>query len=407
MFPAWRELRRTLRAILQIPPNQPAVCFGEQSVGLWEPSVVLGKRVVAACLEEEIVAYDYQAQTDVPGSEPGLNSVSLPNPFHDGGIERVSTLPERVNDIPTSNIPIKQFKKSDLLAALDKIYSKKNPRSQQLKELIEKSLQQNLSIADFNDQLFTYFCEEIGLPRFPEVIDYEFDTFSFLNGGMELILLEYWDKIIESACKTQANLGKTYCRVPEKNEAPFFIIVTNIPYPRARILWDRERSVFWGVAPQNPQKIVIPEISFSELLSNVSEGKIKIAWRAIPRAIILATVFDGHISGGGALYNKVVAPVFEELTGVAHYPIAFLSPINEEGEGVLQYRSAACRKTDPPYLIEAQNAVKANRVSLLDFYLSIKPKEARSVLTDFINSNRGCLPLSSRIEFPANVFIHS
>lgn len=409
LSPNLKTLRDLIREemLKRHPTESLVVIFGEQSVGLNAPSVVFGKRVVAGCLPEGVLAFDYRAQTDVAGSEPGLHQVVLPNPFSPPGVESISLVPNEWHQVPTCNISaVKMNLSRGLYPLLEKIYSSKNPRLPLLKQTIDNNLKQrNLSMAQLMDEIFKGFLTELGL-SFPQILDYEFDTFSFLNGGFELIM-ERWGEILELARQTQNQSERKYCRVPSPNEAPFFVISLNKPYQRARILYDATKKVFRGVSPYNENnetRELIPPFTISELYDVVNAGEVAVAWRAIPRAILLALIFDGHISGGGALYNKIVGPVFEEIFGIPYYPTTFLAPYILSSEetilGPLQYQSVACRKTAAPYLREAQEAVRGNLVSLLDFYLSIKPQEAGKIVRNFIDQNKEKLDFNQRLIFP-------
>lgn len=355
-------VRDSMRESLKIAEGQTAICFGEQAAGLQEPVLVLGKRLLANAMRIQFghTPVEYFADSDVIGSEPGLHSVTLPNPMEKSGIEHIPLIAAGRNDqTPASLAPNSEFNLPHLASTLAKIYSQANPRVNELIGLYYGKLGQEPTVAQLQDAVLKYTESQLGISVRKSLKDIEFDTAIARNGGLDA-LLKYWPAIVASA-KQYPLKG---VRVPEAAEAPFYAYLKGIPV-RPNVLFGEEPGSFVAVDPRQPEKVL-----GRFTMQDIQDGRVGITFRAIPRAILLGIMFDGHISGGGAQYNKIVERVFQDVFGIPYYPIAHMD-VGEPMQAVFQYNSQATRKLKAPHRDAALNAVQEGTVSAVDMFVSL------------------------------------
>lgn len=402
--PQIMELRNLWRGLIGIKPEQLAIVFGEQSVGLNEPAVVLAKRLVAAAIlkhNPKVQIVYFSAQSDVVGSEPGLRRGVLPNPHQPNGIETVNILSgKQYQDSPTSKVPTTELNLNNLLNTLYKIYGTKNPNLEMLKDWFKK-VKEFTSVAEFQDYLLENFVVQLIGIKPPKVIDYQIETEVFINGGYELIM-ELWPRLLQLLNEAQQKHNIRNLRVPNENEAPFYIIFHYDPssieedssekpkiVPRGKVLMQEiggKRIFHWCENPHTKSTTV--SMTEEEIFDKIKRGKISISSGVGQRGgVTLPIIFDGHITGAGALYNKEIAIIFPEIFNTTpHYPITYMTPTNEFGQGIFQYNSYPLRRMGAPYISEASDAVRTNAVSLYDLLLSIDPEAARQLIEKEIES---------------------
>ncbi len=413
--PGISELRNLWRGLIGINPGQIAIVLGEQSAGLNEPPLVLGKRLVATAISKEnpaIKIVDFRAQSDVVGSEPGLRRIVLPNPHQPDGIETVNILSgKQYQDSPTSRVPALELDLQRLSTTLAKIYGRRNPNLGMLEAWFDR-VGEFKNVAEFQDYLLENLVGQLVeiIPR--RFIDYQLETEIFIKGGYGLIM-ELWPILLELVNKAQDEHNIRNLRVPNQDEAPFYIIFHDDPssgeitpskkpkmIPRGRVLMeerDGKRIFHWCESPH--ARIVSASMSEEDIFDQIYRGLISVVFRTIPRAVILSLIFDGHITGGGALYNIEIAEIFPQIfNGIPHYPITYMTPRNKFNEGIFRYNSYPLRKTGAPHIHEALNAVIRNAVSLYDMILSIDPVEASQLIREVINIKKGNFPFNLRLD---------
>lgn len=391
----WKELRYRIRNWLGLTDTDVAVIFGEQSVGLNEPVLILGKRLLAKVMETQYAwtPIQYFAGSDVIGSEPGLHTVTVPNPFSNSGTEKTSVISSnKFKETPTFGVPAKAINLKNLRSLLSKVYGN-NPSVNFLLNQYELSRKYN-TLAGVQNELLTYFLNQLFLDSKHSYDDIDFDTNLAQSGGLELILA-VWQRILELSKKHKLALDNDrLARIPDEHEMPFFTFKSGHNSERHRVFSpDVDRESFYAT-PINKPDHHLYDFSLDDILG----GNIPITFRAIPRVILFASIFDAHITAGGSKYNKIVEKVYPDLFGFEYYPIAHMDLVNFAGqqEAVFQYKSAGNRKNTAPHLDKSTEAVKQGHVSSLDMFLSVKPKEAEDIIYQTVSDPN--FQMNSRVD---------
>ncbi len=376
----WQELRAAVRKnVLGIKEEAIGIFLGEQAAGLNEPVLVLGKRLLAHAMRVQHghTVVEYLADSDVVGSEPGLHSMTLPNPTVKGGKEHTPLVPvARYNQTPTNLTPASELNLENLVQAMSKIYSLSNARVNELAGAYYSRLSQTANLAALQNAVFRYFEQQLGLNPRKVVHDVDFDSAVAMNGGLALVMEKWSD--IQASARQHTMKG---VRIPEEGEAPFYAYLKDLQTRANIYIANDEGTQFRAMDPNNSSK-QLGTFSADDIL----EGKVGITFRAIPRAILLATIFDAHVSGGGSKYNKPVSHVYEEVFGIPFYPIAHMdigSSNSNESTAVFQYDSAANRKQNATYLQDSKALVQSGFVSTVDMFASLTDVDlARKIIAN-------------------------
>lgn len=403
LTPAFQEIRDKTRALLGLQHDAVVVLYGEQATGLNEPSLILGKRLLATVMDRRKgwEGVEYLASSDVIGSEIGMRAVTVPNPHISEGTEVANTVAAKHKERPAHQAPSTVMKLDKVAGAFTKVYGGKSSRSEALLDMLNGRIKEQTSLADLQNALLNEYRADLGLGEHRRVVDVDFETViarTQLDDGATVLefMLKNWGAFAPEFAKAQDSLEVPGVSVPDPTVAPIYAYPEGAP-TRLRILYkDPEDPTSFVATHPFKHDRVIGEFGVDRILS----GEIPITFRAIPRAMILSLAFDAHISGGGAQYNQVVGPVFKALTGADHYPIAHMDNQGPEGDrlAVFQYSSLANRSPKASHRWAGERAVVEGRVSLMDMWVSTRPDAARTAVAEVLADDD--FSMATRVQLP-------
>lgn len=385
-------LRQEVRNAYRIADEDVWVAFGEQPCGLNEPPLILGKRLLASYMARNYgwKPLEYFASSDVVGSEAGMYKLEVPYPFVPEGIKTINLVSGNThNQTPASRVSTSEVNFPALTANILMVYKKHSPNiSDLIGQMYLEYVQQEQPLSKAQNQLLTNLEHRLGLRTGKPVEDLDFDSKIAQLGALDL-MLGIWGRVVEVAHRYE----NTTTRVPELQEAPFYAYpATEVSRPR---IWFEDESLKRYVATHPFDKTqVVGRFTYDDII----EGKVGVTFRAIPRIILVATIFDAHITGGGAKYNEVARPTYEKLFGVRYLPLAWMDLTNGSGqeEGVFQYESLVLQrgKKGPGYQ-QAQEVVRQGKAGALDLAASLTGNE-REIISDLLSQPN--LEMSQRVD---------
>jgi hypothetical protein len=388
--------RRETRKMINIPPEALVIIFGEQAYGLNEPPKVIGKRVFACTLGDSVVPLEMFATFDVVGSEAGIYRMQIPNPSNPEGYTSLTILKDHKR---RPNAPTNGFR-APTIEELEKVFatlagSYGLPKSETLKEIFRSSYEQrnNPNYALANVDLLRRFEKAIGLQIENYLTEDTLDTILAQNGGMELMFF-LWPTLVIEANKHPFEGVRT----PAMEETPFQLYHQERPdcLGRMRAIFvtnPYENSVVHLDTPITATCMECDE-SIDLTAQQILEEKRKITWRAIPRVILYSTTcIDGHISGGGSIYNQQAKAATTGI-GLPYFPLTWM----EKGpRGIFVYNSAAFGKAkdenNPGYTF-----VHEGKAAMVDLLLSAGTAQIKQSIAEAIQDPS--FSTSTRISCP-------
>ena len=389
------HLREQVRGQYRVGENDVWLIFGEQAVGLNDPPLVLGKRLIATHMAQNHgwKPLEYFASHDVIGSEAGLYRAELPFPHQEQGVQVINLVSSRkLGQVPAARIPNHEVDLHTLADQLMTVYGKHSPGLDRLLgQMYMEFDHQSQSLAAAQNNLLRRLEFSLGLHSRRKAEDLDFDTNLAQQGGLDLIM-EQWPRLTALAQKH----SNSTTRVPNAQEAPFHAYPKEVPF-RPRVWIEDETQRKYVATHPFDQSEIVGRFNHNDIM----EGKVGITFRAIPRIILFAAIFDAHVTGGGAKYNEVAAPVFEEVLQAPYFPLVWMDLVGPDclEKGVFQYRSAALRKGKGRGFEKASRLVNQGKAGLFDLALSLESGERESV-RDILHLPT--LPMSTRVSLSAN-----
>ncbi len=380
-----RQSQLQLRATLHATPDDLVVVFGEQTYGLNERPKVLGKRLIAKALQRlGIKPIELFAAYDVVGSEPAIYRYQIPDPSNPEGVSSINTLPgwKKRKNSATAGFPCPTPEQiSTFVKPLEAGY--RPSKTHHLEQMLLHYHGSAPNYAEGNSLILRSLERQIGLDIPETVYEQDFDTLIATHGGMQL-LLYLWPEIIQQA-QAHQHPGVS---VPQPDATPFQMYHTD-PYCMGRM-----ESSFSKPTNPNMESAVscrCMECGYQTSTSpqQIIETQVPITWRAIPRVIAYSTLglFDGHITGGGSVYEKTVIDVTRAM-GLPYFPLIHMDRTIPSGEKkpIFDYSSDAASKKGPN-VERATKLVKENGVSTIDLVLSIGVSALNHVITETVSQN--------------------
>lgn len=372
------QARIQTRHSLSLNPEDVVVIFGEQTYGLNESPKVIGKRVFAEGLKRhDIVTMELFASYDVAGSESGIYRMQLPHPNTREGNVSINILPgwKKGKNVATSGF--RSPTHDELRAGFGTIESLYGSiKSENISTYLENYYSNQNSYAEANIQILREFERQIGLEMEHWITEDILDTQIAKNGGMEVMLF-LWPKIVERA-KTHPTEG---VRVPELKETPFHL------YHAQDNCMGRMESRFYKTDGEIHMESVIGarcmHCGHTETTNpqEIVNSDRKITWRAIPRVVAYSTlgIADGHITGGGSIYNATAENTINGL-GIPYFPVTNMNKTDENGTrtGIFRYQSAANTKGE--FSNEQRLFVQQGRAAMADLVLSVGVHQLKDAL---------------------------
>ena len=372
------ETSQRTRQALGIGPDELALFFGEQTYGPG-PQKVLGKRVLgrAAHLYAGTTSVELMASSDAIGSEPDLRAFKLPNVQNKVGFTVLNLLPgwkraaNRATDACESPTP-------EALASLrDTAYNLYNrgvaaPFLNRLSAVYEA----NPNYAKANTALLRDYETDLGIAGDILVHDSDIETLIAQNGGLEAIMA-LWPSFLAAAREHSVD----GVRIPNDHEAPFYLyhecggrmeVVIHTADPTRT---DYETPLIADCQNCDHQE----DTTVSEVLGSGRRLTFRAMARVAAHSLFLG---DGHITGGGSIYNIPTEDAFKTL-GIPYFPLMHMAKTDADGDrsGVFQYDSAVLSKKKAQQLpgYEAAKAlVHEGGVSMADLEISTSPASVRA-----------------------------
>lgn len=393
--------RHKIQEYLNLNPESFTVIFGEQAYGLNERPKVVGKRLLGRALERHgVQQVELFANYDSAASEAGIRRMELPNPHTADGVYRVNILTGWKKKTQTPTAAFRSPSEEELqkiMASLRGNYS--HLKAMSFVDYLRQSYTTGMNYADANIDLLRKFQEQIGLVIERFVTEDKIDTKIAQSGGME-IMLKLWPSLSEAS----HNNGQENVRVPDMNEAPFYI------YHRDGACNGRMHGTFQEELQQIRLDSCLSakclECGHTENLTpqEVVDSQRIVTWRAIPRVFLYSAlgVADGHITGGESVYNDVVAKASGEI-GIPYFPITWMDKKDANGNlsGIFQYESFAnTRKNDLSALPGYQNSVQTvndGSAAMADLIISIGMSGLKQAVNEFLEKQ---VSTASRVQCP-------
>ena len=400
---AFNNARLRTREALELTPDDIIVIFGEQTYGLNEPPKVIGKRLLAKGLEQKhgIRSIELFASFDMAGTEGGIYRMQLPSPTTPEGYCVLNVLSGWKKRKYAATAGFRCPTPEEMQRAystMESLYRSK--RAIGMREFLTHYYGISPNYAEANIDILRSFEKQIGLQVETSVREESLDTKLAQNGGMQ-IMLHMWPEL-----SRQANNHNHYegVRVPNGNEAPFQLYHTTDPSCVGRMithLVQKEGQVA-GMDSQVYAKCM--QCSFEETTSPqdiINQGR-PLTWKAIPRVVLYSTIVaDGHITGGGSIYNQAAKEGSERI-GIPYFPITWMDKQDQEGNkvGVFNYQSTSTFREKGAYVSEAKSFVREGKAAMADLVLSIGVEQLKGSIEEILRSE---LTTSTRVVCPETV----
>lgn len=376
--------RNKTRNLLKLKESDVIVLFGEQTYGLNESPKVLGKRLFAQGLKDHgIKQVELFASFDIASSEGGIYRMQLPSPNSPEGNVSINILAgwKKRKNVATSGFRSPTADElSTGIATISSLYGK--TKADNINNFLERYYLNQENYAHANINILRDFERQIGLAMETFVTEDTLDTQIAQSGGMEVILF-MWPDIVKHS-KLNETPG---VRVPEIEETPFHL------YHTQDECYGRMHSQFTGM--QNNEVLMDTKLfstcmqcGHSETTTPsevVSSGR-PITWRAIPRVVAYSTfgIGDGHITGGGSIYNETAKKTANAL-GIPYFPITHMSKHNslDAKSGLFYYQSPACSKGRFPVI--AEKFVMEGRAAMADLLLSVGVNQLKDAINNVVD----------------------
>jgi hypothetical protein len=389
------QTQSSVRDILKVKPNDVVVVLGEQTYGFNEPPKVIGKRILAKDMEinHGVTAIELFASYDVVSSEGGIYRMQIPHANAKEGVVSVNMLPGWKHKKHVSTVGFQTPTPEEMTAAMDTLSGIYGPtKSENLRAFYEKHNSSNHNYAEANAVILRDFEQQIGLQIQRYVYENTLDTHIAANGGME-VMLYLWPRLLKEAQQFQTS----EVRVPDINETPFFIYHTdnNCGGRMKSFFIDTETEL--NLESQIASRCMQCGHDETSSPGNLLETGRQLTWRAIPRVIAYSTlgVADGHITGGGSVYNGIAQQASDNI-GLDYFPIVHMSKVDEHGEktGIFNYPSAALSKAKGPNLKQAETFVKEGRAAMTDLIMSVGVSQLKEKLKESLDTG-----ISTNVKF--------
>lgn len=384
-------LRHEVRKTFGIDEEAVWTAYGEQPCGLNEPPLVLGKRVLGAYMSRNYgwKLLDYSASSDVVGSEAGMYRAELPYPYDKTGVHNLSVVSgAKFTETPALRVSTKEVDFKDIVARIIMVYGEGPAVHDLIGQMYLEYVQKEQSLATAQNKLQGNLEQRLGLKSRKSAEDINFDSHLAQIGGLNLILSR-WEEIVATSHK----YANHTTRIPDSDEAPFYAYPQDVGI-RPRIWFeDGSKTKYVATHPYDRGKVFG---RFTD--ADIMEGRVGITFRAIPRVILMSSIFDAHITGGGAKYNGVAKGAYEELFQVPYFVIAHMDLAEENGEekGIFQYKSHALRKGEKaPGYKRARDLVIQGKIAMLDLAASLIGNE-REVINQVLKQDN--LSMNQRID---------
>lgn len=395
VFKTGRETRRQLR----ISELGVTVLYGEQGYGLNESPKVLGKRVLArAVAKHDVHTVEMFAIQDVVGSESGIYRATLPNPQSNNGELMLNVLPgwKRLRDSATSSFASPTSDQlAEMCKSLSGLYG--NEKAEAFVAWVNSIYTQHPNNYGLGQaHLLMDLERHIGLSAQQHTTEDILDTAIAANGGME-IMLGLWPRLAIAAGKYPVE----GVRVPDPTEAPFVLYHNhetdgscggrmNVSFVDTRTETAKASGIVLPLTMESAMQCSCLECKSTVVLTpeQVLHQRRPLTWRAMPRvaAYSLFGIAEGHITGGGSVYNAPTAGAMKEL-GLPYFPLMNMDKRNADGDkvGIFIYDSYLTRRKGADkqkFHAQAIQVVTEGRAAMMDMVLSL----GRSRLRDAVEA---------------------
>jgi hypothetical protein len=398
-----RQTSNLTRSALGVDRDNLAVLFGEQTYGPG-PLKVLGKRLLGTAARNYagVVRVELMASSDAVGSEPDLRAFKLPNTQHKLGHSVINLLPGWRKIAFRATDAVDSPTVAHVKTIRDAAYNLYNrgvaaPFLDRL-EATYVAIPDNYAAA--NTQILRDYESKLGIDGDVLVHDGDVDTFIAQNGGLDVILA-LWPSFL-AAARRHAVDG---VRIPNQHEAPFYLY--HDCGGRMEVSIASADSAITGHETNLATKCLDCNHQENTTVGDVLASGRRLAFRAMARvtAYSLFGLGDGHITGGGSVYNAPTAGAFREL-GLPYFPIIHMSKTNDEGErtGVIEYSSGALAKKKAETqqgFQAASELVREGGVSMADLEISTNPDVVRDAIAIAMHKP-GAFGPHSRVRVPKN-----
>src|SRR3989304_9269308 len=382
------------RKSLHIKPEDTVVILGEQTYGLNEKAKVIGKRLLATSASAHgLQPLEMFASYDVVGSEGGIYRMQVPSPHSKDGFASVNILSGWRNGKNRATSGFRSPSSEELQSSFETVKGLYGaPKSEKLLEYMLKRYKQSKNYAEANMQILRDFENQIGLEIKRNVTENTLDTQIAINGGME-VMLHLWPKIISIA----SSYSVDGVRVPGVQETPFYLYHNGDCMGRMESRFLPNEKI--GMETPIMSRCMHCGHEETSTAGDIIEKEGKSTWRAIPRVIAYSTlgIADGHITGGGSVYNEVAETVSNSI-GIPYFPIIHMSKSIGNGgrEGIFDYQSSAIGNKGQS-VEKATNFVIEGNASMVDLILSIGVDQLKQSIAETLESG---VYTDSRVKCP-------
>lgn len=397
------DARSETRRALRLSEDDIVVIFGEQTYGLNEPPKVLGKRLIAKDLQNRhgVKPIELFASYDMVGTEGGIYRMQLPCPNAPEGHRSINVLAGWSKRKHAATAGFRSPTRDELqrlFATMDSFYGSK--RAIGLKDYLDYHYSRGLNYADANIDILRSFESQIGLQIENYVREEMLDTKVAQNGGMQ-VMLHIWPRLSEEA---NNHNNHNEVRVPNGNEVPFQLYHTENPNCMGRMISSFMQEEGQVANMDTPVHARCMECKHEEFTTprDVTTERRQLTWKAIPRVVLYSTLLaDGHITGGGSVYNQAARGGLEEL-GIPYFPITWMDKHEASGNkrGIFKYESSAIPAGRGVHELEARTFVLEGRAAMTDLVLSVGVEQLRESIEQTLGEK---LTTSSRVICPEPV----
>lgn len=396
------EVGQRTREALGIPHDGLVIILGEQTYGPG-PQKVAGKRLLgnAASRYAGVTVVELFASQDALGSEPDITNFRLPNPQPAVGTIAVNMLPNwrrsaHLATAATASPDTSHVEKmSSTIAGL---YPQRAAAAFLVRMGTAYANHPN-NYGAANAEMLRDYEETLGIAGDVMVHDGQLETLIAQNGGLQ-VMMALWPAFVTAARK-HAIEG---VRVPDTDEAPFYLYHQDCG-GRMNVRTMTSDPAAAGLETHVAAQCLHCKHSEAVTLGEIIDSGRTLSFRAMARvaAYSLFGIADGHVTGGGSIYNAPTEAALKDL-GLPYYPLMYMSKVDGQGQhtALFQYESGTTRRKKASTLAgyeAAKQQVREGRVSIADLEISTSAEAVRAGIEDAMR-DPGAFNTHSRIVVP-------